>query len=379
VNPLPATTFAGDTTAVGLAHGRAFADAIAALTEDRVRLCRDAFWAGAASHRTDIDAVASACWDAQRRYDGPTTLELERIADTSGVPAEHLLIANGFTDVVDAIRAASSESVGPPPSSDDPGQCTAVLVAAHAAADGHAHLAQTWDMHPSVSPHLRVMHLRFTDQPAVTVMTLCGGIGMIGMNEHGLAIGINNLVTRDGRPGVVWTSAVRRMLRERTAHDALDVLRQTPLAGAHHYLLLDAAGAGFAVEASPTRTAVRRLDTTLTHTNHCLAPELIDLEADKTPPAHRNTRDRLAAAQRWLRDHPDRLDRVGLRGLLSLPGSVCHGPFAGYDIETAGAVVMTPAARAFDAAGRSPTPDRFTAFSSFPPQTHLRPPQETAP
>ncbi|MEZ4609969.1 MAG: hypothetical protein R2838_06930 [Caldilineaceae bacterium] len=41
--------------------------------------------------------------------------------------------------------------------------------------------------------------------------TITGCVGMIGMNEHGVAVGINNLLGRDGRPGVHWPFVVRHV------------------------------------------------------------------------------------------------------------------------------------------------------------------------
>lgn len=327
-----------------------------------MRLCHDKFWAGGEGAGVDIEALAQACWDAQRAYDRLTTVELEALAEAAGVEPAHLLIANGFTDFVDAVRGAA----GSVPPSEDPGQCTAVLVAASTSSDGKPYLAQTWDMHTTATPYIRLLTMQATDQPHCTVFTLCGGIGMIGMNEHGLAVGINNLVTTDGRPGVVWTTAVRRMLRERTADDALAVLKNTPLAGAHHYLLLDANSVGYSVEATPTRFRFRTLKSTLSHANHCLDPEVIAIEADKAQPAYENTRQRLTAADRWIEDHAGELDRLTLRGLLCLSGSICHGPFEGYDVETGGAVVMSPTTRTLDAAWQQPVPDDFASFTLNP-------------
>ncbi|MEM9295106.1 MAG: C45 family peptidase, partial [Planctomycetota bacterium] len=335
----------------------------------RMRLCRDGFWAGDSAGRANLSQLARDCWEAQQRYDPLTTTELEAMSHASGVPATDLLVAGGFTDFVDAVRAASGGGVD-----NDPGQCTAALVSPRASADGKPYLAQTWDMHPSATPHLRVLSIDADDQPAAVLFTLAGCVGMTGVNEHGVAIGINNLTARDGRPGVLWPTVVRAMLREASATAALDVLWNAPLAGAHHYLILDAQGCGYAVEATPTRCAVTRLSSTLAHTNHCVLPETVEVEAAKSAPAKANSCGRLASARIWLADHPERLHRQGLRDLLCLrkamvtgiPGApasaICHEPLEEYEIETGGAVVMSPTQRTLDAAWRVPRPHDFQAF-----------------
>ncbi len=343
----------GDAEATGRAHGAAFRAEIQSLTEERMRLCRDQFWTGGGS-AVDPAALAAACWEHQQLYDDLTTAELEGIADAAGVAARDLLVTGGFTDFVDALRGAASGDSNPQPIN-DPGQCTAVLVAAESAADGQPLLAQTWDMHSSATPYVRVLDMRATDQPSAVSFTVTGCPAMIGINEHGLAVGINNLVTTDGRPGVMWTTVVRRLLRARDANEALDLLREAPVAGAHHYLLLDAHSTGYSVERSPSRIAVRTLKTTLAHTNHCLDTDLIAIEPARGDAPIHSTRGRLRMAEDWLAAHPSDFSRQGLWRLLNrfddadLLGSICHGPLPGYDVETGGAVVISPRDRAMDA------------------------------
>ncbi|EMI22993.1 peptidase C45 acyl-coenzyme A:6-aminopenicillanic acid acyl-transferase [Rhodopirellula maiorica SM1] len=379
-------TIDGDAAAMGLAHGAAFRSEIQTLTEERMRLCHDRFWIGEGNMAVDPAALADACWEQQRRYDDLTTAELEAIARAADVPARDLLVTGGFTDFVDALRGTASGGTISRAPVDDPGQCTAVLVAADAAADRRPLLAQTWDMHPTATPYIRVLDLRSTDQPAAVVFTVTGCPAMIGVNEHGLAIGINNMVTADGRAGVMWTSVVRRMLRARNADEALQLLKEAPVAGAHHYLLLDAKSIGYSVERSPTRVAVRGLESTLSHTNHCLNADLISIEPPRGDAPAYSTRNRLREAEEWLVSNPSDCSRRGLWQLLnrfdpSDPlGSICHGPQPGYDVETGGAVVISPRDVAMDAvwgqgdvrhdADRM-TPQTFHVFSrSQTPTTH---------
>ncbi|TWU58405.1 C45 family autoproteolytic acyltransferase/hydolase [Rubripirellula reticaptiva] len=374
-------TIVGDAEAMGRAHGTAFRSEIQALTEERMRLCHDCFWSGERNDSTNPKALAEACWEHQKRYDTQTTAELEGIAIAADVPARDLLVTGGFTDFVDALRSDAALSSPFQSPINDPGQCTAVLVAAGTSADGLPLLAQTWDMHPTATPYIRVLDQRSTDQPATVVFTVTGCPAMIGINEHGLGIGINNMVTMDGRPGVMWTSVVRRMLRARNADEALELLKHAPVAGAHHYLLIDAESNGYSVERSPTRIAVRTLESTLAHTNHCLDSELVSIEPVRgDAPAH-STQGRLRSAKRWLDTHREDCSRQGLWRLLNQfdakdpLGSICHGPFPDYDVETGGAVVISPRDRAMDAIwgqGRVHTkadqtePETFTVLPNNP-------------
>lgn len=371
--PIRVTQLTGDAHAMGVQHGRAHAKQIAELTEDRLRLCRDGFWVGDGSADIDVFALADRCWDAQRRYDEPTTAEIEGLAAATNIPPRDLLITSGFTDFVDAVRAAASVSADPASSPADAGGCTAVLAHPAATADGRPYLAQTWDMHASATDFVVMLDARSTEPatPRAMVFTVTGCVGMIGMNDAGLAVGINNLASHDGTPGVVWTTVVRRMLRETTADAALAVLQAAPLAGAHHYLLLDAAGIGYAVEASPNHRVVRPLDQahpTLAHTNHCLHPETAALEAKRDGVPADSSRLRLDRAHAWLDQHAGRFDRAALWSLLrqrdpdpAVPG-ICHSPIPGYAVDTAGAVVMSPADRRLDAVWGNPDRTEYQSF-----------------
>ena len=110
------------------------------------------------------------------------------------------MVVGGFTDLVDVVRAR----IGDAPIEDD---CTAVLNPANKV------LAQTWDMHASALDYVVFLKLDPVMGPAVVVQTTAGCLGQIGMNEAGIAIGINNL-TAYGKPGVTWPFVVRKVLQQ---------------------------------------------------------------------------------------------------------------------------------------------------------------------
>ena len=112
-------------------------------------------------------------------------------------------------------------------------------------------------MHDTATDHVVLARLRPDDGPDALVFTTVGCLGQIGMNSAGVSVGINNLTGNDGRFGVTWPTVVREMLAQPTAADALDVLLRADLAGAHNYLILDAGGRGYNVEAMPSARPVR--------------------------------------------------------------------------------------------------------------------------
>src|SRR6266540_4011080 len=105
---------------------------------------------------------------------------------------------------------------------------------------------------------------------------------MAGMNQHGVALCVNNLASSDARVGAAWSAVVRRALDQPSAVAARDALVAAPIGSGRHFLVADAEQA-FGVEVSGTRRAVvfsgsgsgeRR---TYVHTNHPLDPELAAL------------------------------------------------------------------------------------------------------
>jgi isopenicillin-N N-acyltransferase-like protein len=102
------------------------------------------------------------------------------------------------------------------------------------------------------------------------VQTTAGCLGQIGLNEAGIAIGINNL-TAIGKPGVTWPFVVRKVLEQSTLDDAVDAVLEADLAGGHNYLLMGPDGSGVNIEAMPGTVRVDRVTgKPFVHTNHCL-------------------------------------------------------------------------------------------------------------
>ena len=167
---------------------------------------------------------------------------------------------------------------------------------------------------------------------------------MIGMNEHGITVGINNLVGADGRAGVTWPFVVRQVLRQRTFDDALAAILDAPLAGAHNYLLMDADGRGANVEAMATRAEVTPLaDRALVHTNHVLHEANRPLERPKDPVGLASSHARQARGEALL----DRR-RLSVEDAMEITRdgqAICYRGVPPKYVATCGAVVARPASR----------------------------------
>lgn len=350
---------AGSPYEIGFAHGKAYADDIALLTEERMRLSADPFWTGgrSATH-ADVVAAGEACLAYHRAFAPELMDEIQGIADATGLGVNELVIMNGFTDFVDVMAnpapfppsnrygAANDENAG----DEDAGGCTAFVVDGSFSGSGMGYIGQTWDMHTTATPHVLMLRITPDDGPALLTFTITGCVGMIGMNEHGVAVGINNVLGRDGRPGVHWVFVVRKMLAQTDVDAALHVLLSAQLSGAHNYVLMgpDAAGAvvGYNVEATATRHRVDRVHDYVVHTNHCVVPELTEYERKRKAYSLASTEARLTQGHAFLAGRRGRVDMETLVALTRYhegeEPSVCAHAVPQYDVESSGACIMSP-------------------------------------
>ncbi len=344
----------GSPEEMGAAHGTAYADEIRRFADERVRLVASGLWSGGPIPAGDVLDLAAAMLPAHERYEPPLHAEMLALAGAAGITPAEAVIVGGFTDFVDTVRAVVG---GRHPAALQEDDCTAVIVPDHRAS-GAGFLAQTWDMHDSATDRVVLLRLRPDDAPAATLFTTTGCLGQIGMNELGVCVGINNLVALDGRLGVTWPSVVRAMLMTESAGAALEVLQASDLAGAHNFLIFDANGVGFNVEAMPSHHAVNRLGIEpLIHTNHVLDPDALRLQADKDQALMDSSTNRLATAIELLADGPVDVDR--LFDFTREPTAICQLATDPYHIESSGATIMRPVTRQFWACWGRPAENEF--------------------
>jgi isopenicillin-N N-acyltransferase-like protein len=357
--PIREILLVGDAGHRGSVHGAAFPSEIRVYTAERVRLSANGSWAGRSATPEDAIALATRMLAAHQAFDADLYQEMEAMADAAGISPAEAVIVGGFTDFVDVIRAGGASGLV---EEDD---CTAVIVPDEIAG-GAGFLAQTWDMHDSATEHVTLLRVAPDSGPGALVFTTVGCLGQIGMNQTGIAIGINNLTAANGRVGVTWPFVVRKALAQTTIEEALAVVLEADLAGAHNYLLFDADGVGYNVEAMPGYRAVIRVDREpLVHTNHCLDQEARRLEAPRPADLLESSVERLSTASdllaKWVAAG-DALTEQHLIDLTREPEVICRRSTPPHHNETAGAAVMRPATGDFWACWGLPSENDFEGF-----------------
>jgi len=361
---------------MGRQHGLAYPEEINALTEDRLQLSSSPAWTGKALSPEHVLDLARACLPYHEAYAPDLMDELRGISEVTGLGLAELVILNGFTDFVDLVynadavppstQAASAsaslaaETVAHPELDD----CTAFMVHPDSTAEGQGFYGQTWDMHETATPFVILLHGRPENGLNFLALTIIGCVGMIGMNEAGIAIGINNLVDRQGQVGVTWPFVVRRVLAQDNLDDALTCITEARLAGAHNYMLIDATGRGYNVEAMATRYHVDEIDAgAFVHTNHCLLPQTCQVERPRLPQSRLSSETRLSRGQTLLN-----AGRVTLADLIALTrdhgasNGICVHPDEPFFVESCAAAIMRPATREMWAVWGNPCVNEYVRY-----------------
>jgi isopenicillin-N N-acyltransferase like protein len=345
----------GNPFEMGFLHGLAYRNAIREIAAERLRLASDSEWAGVQTPTEEVLALAEQCMAYHCEYAPELMWELEGISAATGVGLPELLIMNGFTDFVDTVYNAPSAlplaltlDTRQPALMGRGNECTTFMVDGSRTADGAGLIGQTWDMHETATPYVVLLRGQPSDAPRFLTLTLTGSMGMIGMNEHGISVGINNLSASTGQPGVTWTFVIRKILMQDNLEDALECITSAKLAGGHNYLLMDAHGRGYNVEAMPQGCVVTPLtEEPVVHANRCLNA---NAQREERP-----------LSDDWIEDSEARERRaytllnrseVTPETMMELTRdrsdgsySICAFSEAPYFSETCGALVMRPATR----------------------------------
>ncbi len=357
---LPVLRLRGTPEAMGRAHGEACREAIRQFAAERVALAGDPLWAGRELSRHAVLAAARESLAHHARHAPDLTAELSAMAEACDLAPEEALVVSGFTDFVDTVYTQPA----PAPTAAD--NCTAMLIPPQRAEHRQGLFAQTWDMHESATDHVMLIDGRPDGGIPFLAFTSMGCLGMIGMNAAGITVGINNLSGADGKPGVTWNFVVRRILQQDTFSAALACVTDAPLAGAHNYLIMDGEGQGANVEASATRCKVTRLHgDPLTHTNHCLAPEMRAVERARLPQAQASSEARLRRVDELLSG----TSAIGVEGVAEITRdqqAICYRGAPPNHVATCGAVIARPATRELWALRGLPSEQRYRRFSLAP-------------
>jgi predicted choloylglycine hydrolase len=105
-----------------------------------------------------------------------------------------------------------------------------------------------------------------------------------GINEHGLAVGMNFLATRQMKPGLNTGILIRHILEScKTVDEAINFLQEVPISSTQNIMLMDKSNNSAVVECSPQYVVIRRPvndEHFLVSANHFISNEIISQHAN---------------------------------------------------------------------------------------------------
>jgi isopenicillin-N N-acyltransferase like protein len=270
--------------------------------------------------------------------------ELQGMADGSGLDFQDLFFLNSLEEALD---------LKPPQA------CTAVAVSS---AEG-VWLGHNEDWYSEDAGSVIALYARPRGKPAFISITAAPFLSAVGVNEAGLAQGVNSLTSTDCRVGVPRVFSSRAVLEAATIDQARAAAAPANRAGGYNHLLAHAGGEIGSLETTACEAHYTAAEKVIYHTNHYVSRQLKPLEKDAT--AHSLARySRLKNLEKILTDQPFHYKQLAeiLSDHGNRPRSICRhggeqeGPCPGATIFS---VLMEPATFSVYAAAGNPCRSPF--------------------
>lgn len=206
--------------------------------------------------------VAANCISYVEDYSPHMLEELRGMSEAAGVSVEDLMmlqVRNQLRPEDDA--GCTSFSVGKP-------------------ASGPHLIGQNWDNDPGLDLFTIVLTRRPEGKPALMNITQAGLIAYIGLNDAGIGICLNTLPAPSREAGVPHYFQVRGMYEADNLDDAVMAVRRANRAIPANIMMATQQGPAD-IEVTLDNVHVLRDDAgVVTHTNHCLHPDLLPINDD---------------------------------------------------------------------------------------------------
>ncbi len=294
-------------------------------------------WAEAQRRAAEFRDIIAGCG-------GGMMEEIEGIAIGSGFSVDEILALNCRTEILPptfmGMESANNEQARRKNAAIglfDLGECTSVAVSGVRCADGQTRVAQNWDWIGYQRKNVLALRvLREAPWPSFLTLTEAGILAKIGVNDHGVAIGLNILRATNDREQVgIPVHIFQRMALDCAGIDDVVALAQSlAFAASSNAILGDATGKVCSLEYSPSGAALIPPDQgVVAHTNHFCDPRLAEKQAPLAQML--TTEPRLQCADTHIADWPDEIDDVDLGILLrdetgsgvdAQYGAICRSP-----------------------------------------------------
>jgi isopenicillin-N N-acyltransferase-like protein len=153
--------------------------------------------------------------------------------------------------------------------------CTAMSAIVGREAGTTAIVAQNWDNDPELDPFTVVLTRRPMGKPALMNCTQAGLISYLGFNDAGLGACVNTLPAPSRETGVPHYFTLRGLYEATSLDEAVEAVRRAKRAIPANIMLSTPQGpADLEVTIDDIHVLRPNTSNRLTHTNHCLHPDL---------------------------------------------------------------------------------------------------------
>jgi isopenicillin-N N-acyltransferase-like protein len=179
--------------------------------------------------------------------------EMAGIAEGAGCDFEDILALNVRSELRFAGPVAELSGPALPTSASVEGECTAVVALPRATADGHTLLAQNWDWKTHARETNLLLEVQQDDGPSYVTLVEAGLLAKAGMNECGVGLVTNTLVSSfdRGEPGVPYHVVLRSILDCESINEALGRVLSADRSSSANYLLASRDGLAVNLECLP--------------------------------------------------------------------------------------------------------------------------------
>ncbi len=256
---LPQIHVRGTPVELGRGQGEQLKPMIGAFVAQRLRAAKVYLHERGIRDEQTFRDLGRRCLAALKEWDLDGWMEHMALAEAAVVDAVDLYTTGNMTDIRDILAL---------PAVADAEGCTTALVPGSFSADGAVIAGQTWDLNPSDLEFVVAIHRQPSAGPETWSITCSGCPSLVGMNQHGVAVGTTNIKTRGSRVGIPYLSLLHKALRCTDRMSALQTIIAAPRAAAHTYWAADTNGADD-IECTATSHVHRQGKQPLTRTNHC--------------------------------------------------------------------------------------------------------------
>ena len=189
--------------------------------------------------------------------------QLRGIADGADQPFARVMAANAFEEIYGLVELGVGRATPLE-------RCTDVVIAG---VDGPL-LGHTEQWYAGDQGSVGIVIDIPDDGPLVLAPVVAGTLPLVGINEHGVAVGAMSLTARDERVGIPRALVARDVLDARDGADAVARATRVGRAGGYTYLVALPAEPSRVVETTATREGTFEASI---HTNHALAAALAEV------------------------------------------------------------------------------------------------------